>query len=226
MVSRRRLLGHTCGLGLASATVGSSLLSLGPARRAAAAHHGHGDYKALVCILLGGGNDSYNMLVPYDSDQYDEYATIRSNLALDHDSLILLGSDSSGRQLGLHPGMPEVSDLYKSGELAFVNNVGTLMEPVDAEGIREGTAKVPVGLYSHSDQISQWQTGISYSRSATNGWVGRIADIQGPDLANGISMNISLSGSNLLQSGRSAVPYSINRDGDGAPGIYAYDDGN
>ena len=225
MVSRRKLITHTCGLGLASATVGSSLMSLGFARQAAASQ-GFGDYKALVCILLAGGNDSYNMLVPYEPDEYDEYAAIRSDLALSRDSLIVVGEDSNGREFGLHPNMTEVNDLYQAGELAFINNVGTLLEPVDLDGIRDGTAKVPVGLYSHSDQIAQWQTAISYSRSATDGWIGRLSDLQGPDLANGISMNISLSGSNILQSGRHAVPYSINRDGDGARGIYAYSDGS
>ena len=224
-VSRRKLLTHSCGLGLASATIGSSLMSLGFARQAAASQ-GFGDYKALVCILLAGGNDSYNMLVPYELEEYDEYAGIRSDLALERDSLIVVGEDSSGREFGLHPSMPEVDNLYQAGELAFINNVGTLLEPVDAAGIRNGTAKVPVGLYSHSDQIAQWQTAVSYSRSAKDGWIGRVADLQGPNLANGISMNISLSGSNVLQSGQHAVPYSINREGDGARGIYAYSEGS
>ena len=120
--------------------------------------------------------------------------------------------------------MPEVNDMYRAGELAFINNVGTLLEPVDAAVIRDGSARVPVGLSSHSDQISRWQTAISYSRSASDGWIGRIADNLDPDPSNGISINISLDGSNLLQSGRLAVPYSINRDGDGAPGIFAYGD--
>ena len=56
MLSRRRFLSHSCGLGafgMASATLGSSLLQLGLARRASAQI---GDYKALVCILLAGGN--------------------------------------------------------------------------------------------------------------------------------------------------------------------------
>jgi uncharacterized protein (DUF1501 family) len=40
-------------------------------------------YRALVCINLAGGNDSFNMLVPSDEVQYAAYANARGNLALD-----------------------------------------------------------------------------------------------------------------------------------------------
>ena len=224
MVGRRQFLTHSCGLGVASLTGATSLLSLGLARQASA--HDHGQYKALVCIQLGGGNDSYNMLVPYDEDQYEEYREFRSNLALPKDHLLPLPKNEDGRTYGLHRGMSEVRDMFLDGEVAIVNNVGTLLEPLDPVAVQAGTARLPVGLYSHSDQQTQWQTAVSYSRSETRGWVGRVADIQGPDLANGISMNISLSDSNILQSGQLAVPYSIHANGDGARGIYAHGEDN
>ena len=37
--------------------------------------------KALVFIMLDGGNDSYNMLVPIDDLHHRQYAETRSNLA-------------------------------------------------------------------------------------------------------------------------------------------------
>lgn len=40
------------------------------------------DYKALVYVFLYGGNQSYNMIVPYSQDKYDQYKRARSNLAL------------------------------------------------------------------------------------------------------------------------------------------------
>ena len=46
------------------------------------------DYKAMVCILLAGGNDSYNMLVPLDPQAYKAYADSRSNMALPTRNLI------------------------------------------------------------------------------------------------------------------------------------------
>lgn len=223
MTSRRTFLTHSCGLGVAAATSTSTMLSLGFARQAAAHNHG-GDYKALVCIMLAGGNDAYNMLVPYDQDQYDEYRTFRSDLALERNNLLPLPENDEGRIYGLHSGMADIEQLYRQGEVAIVNNVGTLLEPIDPVALQEGRAKVPIGLYSHSDQQMQWQTAVSYSRSATQGWAGRIADLQGPELANGISMNISLNGTNVFQSGERAVPYNIHANGDGAQSIWAYGD--
>ena len=48
---------------------------------------GFGDYKALVCLFLFGGNDSWNMIVPTSSAEYNAYARSRgagtsSSLAL------------------------------------------------------------------------------------------------------------------------------------------------
>ena len=221
MLTRRKFLTHSCGLGVAGATIGTTLLSLAQARQLAAADDG--GYRALVCVMLAGGNDCYNMLVPYDSEQYAVYRKLRSDLALDHGSLLPLPADTLGRVYGLHPGTSEVHDLYLTGDLAILNNVGTLLEPIDPTALENGVARVPLGLYSHSDQQMQWQTGVSNSRSTSDGWLGRTADIQGPNLANGIGRNISLGGTNVLQSGSVAVPYSITGNDDGAPGIFGYD---
>jgi len=51
---------------------------------------GTSDYKALVCIFLFGGNDSNNMIIPFDSAGYKNYQTIRSNLALAQATLLPL----------------------------------------------------------------------------------------------------------------------------------------
>src|ERR1035438_6080941 len=40
------------------------------------------DYKALVCVFLFGGNDANNMLVPFDTAGYANYATVRGPIAL------------------------------------------------------------------------------------------------------------------------------------------------
>ena len=34
------------------------------------------DYKALVCIFLFGGSDSFNMLIPHDSAEHATYLTL------------------------------------------------------------------------------------------------------------------------------------------------------
>ena len=225
MMTRRNFLTHSCSLGIASATVSSSLLQLGLSR-AAAAQSAPG-YKALVCILLAGGNDSFNMLVPTDNGQFAEYRNIRADLALEQNQLLpLSGTASNGVRYGLHPGMPELEALFRDGDAALIANVGTLLEPYDAQAVENGTAKLPLGLFSHSDQINQWQTAVPDGRIG-QGWGGRIADLRREaNVQNGVSMNISLSGSNVFQSGNEVSEHTIEATGDGGAGINAYDDGS
>ncbi|MEM1264002.1 MAG: DUF1501 domain-containing protein [Pseudomonadota bacterium] len=222
MLNRRRFLGHSCALGVAGTTVATTLGQLALTREATAQQSG---YRALVCILLAGGNDSYNMLVPTGTSQHDAYSAIRSDLALPRNELIgLPGAAANGETYGVHPGMPELATLFTNGEAAMIANVGTLLEAVDAAAIEAGTARVPVGLFSHADQINQWQTAAPADRIA-DGWGGRIADrLQSVNAANGISMNISLSGTNVFQSGLNSTEYSIGATGNGVVGINGYGD--
>ncbi|MEM7010587.1 MAG: hypothetical protein AAF585_03795 [Verrucomicrobiota bacterium] len=184
----------------------------------ASAQAGGDDYKALVCFFFAGGWDSFNVLTPNDASGYAEYNGIRSDLALPQNTLLPLnGSLPDGRTLGVHASMPEVQNLYNSGSLAFISNVGTLVEPVTLAQYEAGNAKLPLGLFSHSDQIAHWQTSIPDQRSAF-GWGGRMADIlDAVNQQEDISMNISMSGTNVFQTGNVVTPYSValpNAEGD------------
>ena len=168
------------------------------------------DYKALVCILQAGGNDSFNMLLPTGNSAYSEYATTRSNQALAKNSILNLTHTNSGLpSLGVHPSMPEVQQLYNSGRLGFLSNIGTLVQPTSKSQFENGSVSLPLGLFSHADQIQQWQTSVPQSR-ASSGWGGRMSDIlQSMNNNQNISMNISLSGRNIFQSGNTTSEYTI-----------------
>lgn len=179
------------------------------------------DYKALVCVLLAGGNDSFNMLIPRGNPEYAEYAATRADLALPQGSLLPLNQlTSDGKEYGAHPSMGGVQQLFEMEKLAYIANVGTLVEPIpNATAYHSGTVQRPLGLYSHADQIQQWQTSIPQSREAI-GWGGRMADIlQTQNTNQNISMNISLAGRNVFQSGNTVLEYSISNQGDGVSGI-------
>src|ERR1700710_1335433 len=49
-----------------------------------------GDYKALVCLFLYGGNDANNVIVPNDTSGYASYAAARGSLAIPQSSLLPL----------------------------------------------------------------------------------------------------------------------------------------
>ena len=225
--SRRRFLGVASCAALGTTTMFNSLLNLSMANTLAGANRAQrpqNDYRALVCILLAGGNDSFNMLVPTTGTAYNEYATTRSNLALAQGDLLPLNfTDAQGRNFGLHPAMPEVQTLFNQNKLAFLTNVGTLVEPVSKAQIQVGGASLPKGLLSHSDQIQQWQTSVPQTREA-RGWGGRMADILASQNGNqAISMNISLGGTNVFQAGQHTTEFAITNRGNGSVGIHVYE---
>lgn len=224
LVSRRRFLGQASCAAVSSIPVLNTLLNLRLAQDiAAVTAPAAGEYRALVCLFLGGGNDSFNMLAPFSgpsstaADSYAEYSASRSNLALLKSSNQLIEIhplNTPGRTFGVHYGMPEVANLFSTGKAAFVSNVGTLIEPVQNRTQVAGNLKrLPLGLYSHSDQIEQWQTSVPNARSGI-GWGGRMVDLIKELNTNQIvPMQISLDGSNVWQTGNTVAEYTITPSG-------------
>lgn len=227
-LSRRKFIGQTSCAALGNIALLNTLLNL-KLINAAAAQQPSGSYKAIVCLFLAGGNDSFNMLVPRDATNYNIYKTVRGGLyndPLTPGGLALPNAGSAGgilplnplgnlagRQYGLHPAMGELRDLFEAGTAAFVANVGTLIQPGMTKAMHDAGVNVPFGLYSHSDQIEQWQTAFPEGRTTT-GWAGRAADLLHPmNAANGLSMNISLGSNNIWQTGNSVVQYAISPRG-------------
>ncbi|MBX2815854.1 MAG: DUF1501 domain-containing protein [Saprospiraceae bacterium] len=225
-LSRRHFLGQaSCGA-IGCSTLLSSLVNLKAINAASMdASESDDDYKALVCIFQAGGNDSFNMLMPRSGVPYQEYARTRSNLAIESEAMLSIdpiGGD--GRDFGIHPAMGAVQQLFDAQKLSFISNVGTLIRPVNKGEVYD-SRNVPLGLYSHSDQIQQWQTGLPHERSAI-GWGGKVADlIRDMNSNDKISMNVSLSGTNVFQTGNETVEFTINPYG-GSIGIDGYEKEN
>ena len=173
-----------------------------------------GDYKALICLFLFGGNDANNLLVPHDANGYASYAAARGVLAIPQASLLpltLQGGD--GRDFAFHPNLTELQSLFNQGHLGVVANVGTLVAPVTRAQYLAGGAAVPPQLFSHADQSVQWQTSVPDQISLT-GWGGRMADLL--HSLNGdskISLSISIAGTNTFEVGNTVLPYSVSPDG-------------
>ena len=224
-INRRKFIGQASCAAVGYTTLFSTLLNLKAANAAAMANSAtflNNDYRAMVCIMLGGGNDSFNMLMPKGNPEWGEYAVTRSNLAIpQNDIRQIYPNTSDGREYGVHPAMPEVQQLFNDSKLAFVTNVGTLVEPTTINQFWNESVQLPLGLLSHSDQSAHWQTALPQARTAT-GWGGKIADLIGDMNTNqNISMNISLNGSNVFQTGNNAVEYVIDPY-EGSIGIWGY----
>jgi len=160
---------------------------------------GFSDYRALICIFLGGGNDSNNMVVPLDSSGYATYALGRSSLALTQNSLLPL----KAIDFGLHPSMPELQALINSNEACIVANMGPLVQPVTASQIMNQTAVLPQNLESHPDQQSLMQTALGVSGS-TQGWGGRLADVLSQRDSSNLPLAVSFSGNTPFTNGQTS----------------------
>ena len=241
-ISRRQFIGQANCAAVGTASLLSSLLSLRLTAGAASASN-FTDYKALVCLFLNGGNDSFNMLVPRQQNAYNDYVDVRGGLATvsnngdyggglalhepdpsGNDPLALLPITSSLQDspngagysdFGIHPDLPYLKTLYDQGDLAFVSNVGSLIEPTSLVQYNDGSKPKPEGLFSHPDHQVHWQTLVPQVRGPSpKGWGGRMAEVMShANQQSNIAMNISLSGANVLQSGTSTVPYMTDPGG-------------
>ncbi len=210
-ISRRFFLQGCSALGTLGLT--STIGNLRLINAAAAAESGLGDYKALVCVFLYGGNDSMNLLVPTSEPEYGIYAQDRQNLALPKGSLLNMGDLGDGRTFGMPPETSALRDLFNEGALAFAANVGTLLYPMTKADYLNKTLPRPPQLYSHNDQQHQWQTSIP-DLTERSGWGGKMADLLYNLNDNSqLSMSISLAGYNTFQVGDIVSQYHLSSSG-------------
>ena len=135
-----------------------------------------GDYRALVCIFLYGGNDGMNTIVPADSARHEQYRAMRAALAIPRAELVPLDG-----KVGLHPALSALSKAWGSNQLAPILNVGPLHQPLTkAQYLAEPPNSIlkPDGLFSHSDQQILWETSSTNALERT-GWGGRASQEMG-----------------------------------------------
>jgi len=75
----------------------------------------------LVVLDLSGGNDGLSFLVPY-TDSF--YYSRRPSLAVPAGTVLQIGSDASGKALGLHPKLAGLKDIFNQGRLALIQRAG------------------------------------------------------------------------------------------------------
>ncbi|HEY5802962.1 MAG TPA: DUF1501 domain-containing protein [Lysobacter sp.] len=193
------------------------------------------DYRALVCIFLFGGSDSFNMLIPHDSAEHALYLTSRGGvfdatanpfgLGIARDQLVTI-ADTQGKTWGLHPGCAAMKPLFDAGELAFLANVGTLAEPVTKNDVVKKLKRLPPYLYSHNDQQRLWMRGHT-DRNGTTGWGGMLGDRAAASNTGltALPPSISISGSNLFQFGQTTLPFALSSGGPAAINRFRTDTG-
>ncbi|HEV3139422.1 MAG TPA: DUF1501 domain-containing protein [Vicinamibacterales bacterium] len=138
----------------------------------------------LVVLDLSGGNDGLSMLVPY-TDSF--YYSRRPTLAVPAGSVLQIGSDASGKPLGLHPKLAGLKDIFNQGRLALIQRVGY-----------QNSSR------SHFFGTDIWSTANPAS-SAGSGWVGRYLATLAPPLDPLVAWNTTGETPHALQSSAVAV---------------------
>lgn len=203
MKTRREFLKRCCTMGACATAAHLTRFGLITANAQNAS-----SYKALVCIFLNGGYDSNNVVVPMGSSgnaTYAGYAGSRGALALAQNTLLPIAGDNGATPYGLHPALTNLQNLYNTRKAGVVLNVGTLVRPTTKQQYQQSAVPLPRNLYSHADQIQQWQTANPTVAGGT-GWGGRITDLLA---AGNLPPGISVSGNAALLSGQATAPLAI-----------------
>merc|ERR1719316_2193000 len=129
-------------------------------------------------LFMGGGADTFNMLVPHEGTLWSDYQEVRQDIALaDHELLDIATDGQDISTFAVHHKLPFLRQLYNDGEAAFISNVGALVEPTTKHQYKNGEAEKCVGLFSHSDQQTAAATlKCQVAGTSPKGTGGRISD--------------------------------------------------
>ena len=100
----------------------------------------------LVVLQLSGGNDYFNTVIPYTDPLYRDN---RPAVGIAEDQILRLDNE-----VGLHPSMGPVRDIYNQGNMAIIHGVGYANSP-----------------RSHFRSMDIWHT-CEPDKLGTEGWVG------------------------------------------------------
>jgi uncharacterized protein (DUF1501 family) len=109
--------------------------------------------KVMVILQFSGGNDGLNTVIPIRNDIYYRE---RPKLGIAKDAALRLTDE-----VGLHPALTALRELYDDGSLGILNNVG-----------------YPNPDRSHFRSMDIWQTGSASTEYLNTGWLGRYLDAQ------------------------------------------------
>ncbi len=159
-MSRRKFL-QALGVGAGAVGAGTALAGSGLFERLEA--FGVSSTSAndgiLVLVMLEGGNDGLNTVVPYADANYQ---ALRPGIRYDAPGTGTNGVLDIGIPgVGLHPSLAQLQQRYLKGQVAIVNGIG--YQPPDL---------------SHFSSMGYWMNGwvTAPPNSYANGWVGRYLD--------------------------------------------------
>lgn len=230
--SRRLFLQRAAWLSALSGVGAPAALNLLAAGSAAA--QTAADYRALVCVFLFGGNDSFNTVLPTDAASWAAYSAVR-NQAPDSIALLSPGTpaqagaaagsparlggvlpiaaaNTQGRSVALHPLLAPLQGLFNTERrLAVLPNIGPLLQPTTKAQYALTSHRKPAQLFSHNDQQNTWQA--LAPEGATRGWGGRMGDMLAAGNSQAVFTAVSAAGNAVWLAGQQVQQYQVGSGG-------------
>ena len=145
-MTRRRFLQATVATAGATAVLPAWLADVAEAATPIGPNDG-----VLVIVLMAGGNDGLNTVIPVDDGTYRDK---RRTLAIEEAAALPVA-----KGVGLHPNLPKLAARYKAGQVALLQGVGDLKPDM-----------------SHFTAMARWMAGQASEAHPTTGWLGRWLD--------------------------------------------------
>ncbi len=121
------------------------------------------DERILITLVLDGGNDGLNTVIPLNEGRYRD---MRGSLAIG-----AAGTHPVGDGMALHPNLRRLANRFNNGEVAIIRGVG---EPGDD--------------HSHFQSMARWMAGTAKPSPWFTGYLGRYLDGIGGDELSGVTI--------------------------------------
>ena len=168
--------------------------------------------RKLVLINLAGGNDGLNTIIPIN--YYDIYSNLRPNIKVPNSgtsSYINLDETlGESQQIGLHPALIGIKNLYDNNSLRIIQSVGY---PSQNKSHFAST-----DIYSSANDGNSWENGNN------SGWIGRFMESYYADLIQNsypLGVEIGSKSNSLGFHGESEHGLSLNINGQDPSGFYS-----
>ena len=168
--------------------------------------------RKLVLINLAGGNDGLNTIIPIN--YYDIYSNLRPSIkvpSIGINSYINLDETlDENQQIGLHPSLTGIKNLYDNDLLRIIQSVGY---PSQNKSHFAST-----DIYSTANDGNSWDNGNN------SGWIGRFMESYYADLIQNsypLGVEIGSKSNSLGFHGESEHGLSVNINGQDPSGFYS-----
>jgi hypothetical protein len=166
-------------------------------------------YKAIIYLMLSGGADSFNMLVPFEctgtnedgvkvSDQYLEHrGSVAFDAAANEFDLRIAASGQPCTEFAMHDELQYVQSLYNAGHMSWVANVGV----VNQNGMNKNNfnTKTKTDLFAHNAMQDETKKVDPYNDYTGTGVLGRTKDVL--QLKGHVINSLSIDGSSVAVEG-------------------------